>query len=167
VDGDSIGIICFAAVVFGLITAFVLWAQRRDRRRKKAVTAMASANGFEMIEGKHPPENFPLARFPVVRWGEKGGRSFSRAARGYSNGREVLFFDYFLAQERSYKNIVVVVAQTIVAVRGGTECFPAAKNDLSLQLETVEDWTIAYWDKRILTAEELQSLISSIPPKKI
>jgi hypothetical protein len=123
VHGDSIGITCFAAVVFGLITAFVVWAQKRDRRRRKAVMTMATAIGFEMIKGKHLPENFRLQASQSLRWGEQGGRQFSRAAHGYRGGREVLFFDYFLAQERSYRHIVAVVAQTIVAVRGGTECF--------------------------------------------
>ncbi len=159
-DADGIAITFFAVVVFGGLTAMVLWAQRRDRRRKRAVIAMATAMGFTMIKG--PPESFPLASFPVVRWGEKGTRRFSNAAHGKPGGREVLFFDYFLLQSPAYQTIVAVVAQTIIAARGGQECFPVVNSDPTLQLESVGGWTIAYWRGKLLTAEETRSLVSSI-----
>jgi len=163
-DGDFIGIMIFALLVFGLIIAGVVWARRRDLRRRKAVIDMVGAIGFEMIKDNNPPENFPLASFPAVRWGEKGVRRFSNAAHGDHSGREVLFFDYFLLK-KPCNSIEVLVGQTIVAARGEQECFLAAKSDAALQLETEGGWTIAYWPMKLLDAEETRSLVLSIAGK--
>jgi hypothetical protein len=110
--------------------------------------------------------SFPLASFPVMRWGEKGGRMVAIAGHGERNGREVLFFNYVLNQKVGYKNIQSVIWQTFIAARGGTECFPAAKSDPTLHLETAEGWTIAYWRKKLLSAEEIRSLVVSIPGRQ-
>lgn len=168
-DGDSIGILTAAGVVFGGITAGVLWARARGQKRRKAVLAVTQALGFQTLKDNHPPENFPLKSFPVMRWGEKlpwgekTSRIFSLAAAGLRGRREILFFDYFLLQS-SGKIINTTVAQTFVAVHGGPECFHSI-TDLAAKFESAEGWTIAYWHKKILPAEEIQSLILAIPEK--
>ncbi len=162
-DGDSIGILVFAGVVFGSMTAGVLWARAKGQVRRKAVLAMTQALGFQTLKDNHPPEYFPLKSFPVMIWGVKSTRVFSLAATGTRRGREVLFFDYLLWMSNG-KVINTIVFQTFIAVHGGPECFEAI-TDPTLMLESAEGWTIAYWDKKILPAEEIQSIVLGIPVK--
>jgi len=165
-DGDAIGITSFAVIVFGAITAGLLWVRSNGLKRRKSLQAMTTAIGFEPIAT--PPPGFPLEKFAIVRWGEKGGRIFSQAARGKHLGRDVLFFDYFLIQEQGYKVVNATVSQTIVAARGGPECFPTEKTNPTLRLESAEGWTIVYKIRTTPTAaffsaDEIQALIDSIP----
>lgn len=141
----------------------------RQRSRSKQIRTFIQTSGYQAL--KTAPATFPLNSFPMVQSSVKGLRTFTNGGATVRGGREVLFFDYTLSANPGIgrtllfgqMNREVPVAQTVVAARGGAECFPAAKIDPTLRLETVGGWTIAFHDKQFLAETEIGSLVSAVP----
>jgi len=153
---DIIGPLCAfspgIAAALWMILRLLWW-----RNRNKGVELLAQSLGFRFLD-KTLPDNFPLEKFSLEKRAPPNDRHFREVWAGELDGRQVLFFMFNSLWASRAETL-----QTVIAVHGGKECFPAANSDPKLRLETVLCWTIAYWPKKVLKAPAIQAVLSAIP----
>ena len=138
--------ICFALIA-GTVFAIVIV---REKQRERVIRRIAQAQGFVF------PGGTLLKRFPFSKTSVARASSIRNAITGELGSTTFLVFDCrFGAGKHSY-------SQTIVAVKGSSECLGFQRFDTTLVEEQVEDWTFFFRRKDLLLPEEIQTLLPTI-----
>ncbi|WP_263385262.1 hypothetical protein [Granulicella arctica] len=139
--------IVFAVVIVVLIARMF----KSQINRGQQILLLMQQLGFQSL-GETLPADFPIAETSLA---ERIGVGLIGA--GVRGRHEVVFFDCVFRGAR------IGVAQTVIAVRGGEECFPTVRADRTMKLESAGGWTMAYRHRKSLTAQEIQVLIMAVP----
>jgi hypothetical protein len=145
-DGPGV----FGYIILGGLGCAIVWALASERKRARQIRQYAERNGFRYI-GAYLPTTFPFSE-TSVSWAS----SVSNAVEGYRGSKEVLFFDCRLGSGKGSK------LQTVVAVRGGEECYGEAHFRSLLETENVDQWALIYRPQKRLPLEEIDSILSAI-----
>ena len=128
--------------------ASIVWGVLRERARAREIRELAARHALTCIGGA-VPKNFPLHRTD-----SRLAHSIRAAVAGDGRTNEIVFFDYTLGHKPRF-------SRTVVGTRGPVG-FGPAQHGPDLETERVDEWSIVFGSRRILTAEEIEALLSEL-----
>ena len=143
--GDNI----WSYVVGAAFVASIVWGVLRERARAREVRELAARHGLTYIGGAVPKS------FPLHRTDSRLAHSIRAAVAGDGRTNEIVFFDCTLGHHKPR------FSRTVVGTRGSAG-FGPAQHGPDLETERVDEWFVVFGSRRILTAEEIEALLSEL-----
>jgi hypothetical protein len=143
--GDNI----WSYVVGVAFVASIVWGVLRERARAREIREFAARHGLTYIGGAVPKS------FPLHRTESRLAHSIRAAVAGDGRTNEIVFFDCTLGHGKPR------FSRTVVGTRGPVG-FGPAQHGPDLETEPVDEWFIVFGSRRILTAEEIEALLSEL-----
>lgn len=143
--GDNI----WSYVLGTAFVASIVWGVLRERARAREIREFAGRHGLTYIGGAVPKS------FPLHRTDSRLAHSIRAAVAGERRSNEIVFFDCTLGYGKTR------FSRTVVGVRGPAG-FGPSQHGPDLETERVDEWFIVFGSRRILTVEEIESLLSEL-----
>jgi hypothetical protein len=136
-------------VVGAAFVASIVWGVLRERARAREIREFAARHGLTYIGGAGPKS------FALHRTDSRLAHSITAAVAGDGRTNEIVFFDCTLGHGKPR------FSRTVVGTCGPVR-FGPARHGLDLETERVDEWLIVFGSRRILTAEEIEALLSEL-----